>query len=199
MRLPRLSIAALALLIAATPFAEEPPTAAPPGASPTAPEAPPAPPAPAATPSAAPPAKASGEPASRRISVSAMAGGGSAFGNSYFLVGATVGYRLVAGLVAGLEGQYWMGSSPSIFKLAPQLTYVLALPGGTSPYLGAYYARWFVGSDLPDQSALGGRAGLQFLRGGPVAAGAGVAYEHLLDCTRDCDVWYPEAFVGASF
>lgn len=148
---------------------------------------------------APPPAPVQAQAASpRRESkwrASASIGAGSSYGNTYFLVGARIGRELAAGLALEIDGQYWAGESPSLGKLAPGITWY-------SPfrvYVGAYYARWFVGSGLPDQDAVGARAGYTLLSRGRTFAGVGVSYERVLDCSNNCDSWWPEASVGVSF
>ncbi len=124
-------------------------------------------------------------------------GAGSAFDQSYFVLGARVGYELALGLVLDVEGQWWMGSSPSLGKLAPGLTWYAPLP--FRPYVGAYYARWFIGSGGGAQDAVGGRAGVEVASAGPASLTVGAAYERLLSCSANCDSWWPEATVGLRF
>jgi hypothetical protein len=111
------------------------------------------------------------------------------------MVGARIGYELALGLTADLEGQYWAGQSPQLGKIAPGLTWYTPY----RVYAGAYYARWIVGSGLPDQDAVGGRAGITLASAGPAIVAAGVAYEHALDCSSNCDSWWPEASIGVRF
>jgi len=99
------------------------------------------------------------------------------------------------GFALELEGQYWAGQSPSLGKIAPGITWYAPF----RLYVGAYYARWFVGSGFPDQNAVGARAGYTLLSMGRTFAGVGVAYERALSCSSNCDSWWPEASVGVSF
>lgn len=180
----------------------EPQAVAPPPAMTAPQEAPPPaqvvapPPAPPQAPPPAPvPAEAAGPRRESKWRASASIGAGSSYGNTYFLVGARIGRELAAGLALEIDGQYWAGESPSLGKLAPGLTWY-------SPfrvYLGAYYARWFVGSGFPDQDAVGARAGYTLLSRGRTFAGVGVSYERALGCSSNCDSWWPEASVGVSF
>ena len=131
------------------------------------------------------------------MSLGLVIGGGSSYGQSYFLIGGRVGYGLGLGLEVSLDGQWWMGGTPSIGKLAPGLIWVAPLP--IRPYLGAYYAHWFVGSGYADEDAIGGRVGLIVGGAGRVSLAVGVAYEHALSCTVNCDAWFPEAMAGVTF
>ena len=152
-------------------------------------------PPPQAPPPAPVPAEAAGPRRESKWRASASIGAGSSYGNTYFLVGARIGRELAAGLALEIDGQYWAGETPSLGKLAPGLTWY-------SPfrvYLGAYYARWFVGSGFPDQDAVGARAGYTLLSRGRTFAGVGVSYERALGCSSNCDSWWPEASVGVSF
>jgi hypothetical protein len=113
-------------------------------------------------------------------------------------VSGSLDYRIVGGLEAGLCGQWWGSSSPTFGKAGPRLTWVLALPG-VSPYLGAYFAHWFGARDLPDQDAVGARAGAYYPVAPGVSAGLGIAWERLLDCASSCDAWIPEAHLSILF
>jgi hypothetical protein len=90
-----------------------------------------------------------------------------------------------------------MGSTPTIFKIGPGLTWYAPLPLG--PYLGGYYAHWFVSDNLGDQDSIGARGGLTLFSAGPTSLTAGIAYERRLSCSVDCDTWWPDAAVGISF
>ena len=140
-------------------------------------------------------AEAGRPPRESRWRLSASVGAGSSYGNTYFLIGARIGRELVGGLALEVDGQYWAGESPSLGKIAPGLTWYAPFRA----YVGAYYARWFVGSGFPDQDAVGARAGYTLLSRGRAFAGVGVAYEKALDCKSNCESWWPEASVGVSF
>ncbi len=129
--------------------------------------------------------------------VGASVGFGWAFDQSYFLLGARVGYELALGLVVDVEGQWWFGSSPSIGKLAPGLTWYAPLP--LRPYVGAYYARWFVGSGMDGQDAVGGRVGFEVASAGRASLTVGAVYERLLSCSSACDSVWPETTVALRF
>ncbi len=137
-------------------------------------------------------------PSHHHLRVAAMAGAGSAFGQTYFLFGARLGYELALGLELDLEGQWWTGASPGLGKIAPGLIWYAPLPL-IRPYVGAFYAHWFVGSGLGDQDALGWRAGLQVASAGPASVDIGFAYERLLSCAANCDSWWPEATASVRF
>jgi hypothetical protein len=55
-----------------------------------------------------------------RLGVSA--GGGSAYGQTYYELGGRLGYDLGFGLTPEVGLSYWGGSSPSFVQLAPGLT-----------------------------------------------------------------------------
>jgi hypothetical protein len=131
------------------------------------------------------------------VSLGLVVGGGSSYGQSYFLIGGRLGYGIGLGLELSLDGQWWMGGTPSMGKLAPGLIWVAPLP--FRPYLGAYYAHWFVSSGYADEDAIGGRVGLLLGGAGRVSLAVGVAYEHAFSCSLNCDVFFPEAMAGVSF
>jgi hypothetical protein len=132
------------------------------------------------------------------FSVGGSAGAAFAFGQTYYSLGARAGYGVGLGLELDLAGDYLGGATPALFKLSPGLTWYVPLPY-FKPYVGAFYSHWFVGSGLADQDSLGARAGITLLSAGPTSAGIGVAYERVMSCTRDCDIWRPEASARLSF
>ena len=150
---------------------------------------------PPAAPAQPPPAASAKQ--ERRWRVAVAAGAGSAYGQGYFFLGAGIGYDVAFGLFVNVDGQWWMGQTPSLGKIAPGLTWYA--PIALHPYVGAYYAHWFVSSGLADQNSLGGRVGLSVGSAGPAVVGFGVAYEHLLSCSVDCDSWWPEVSAGVAF
>ena len=177
----------------APPATYEPPSA--PAAQTPAP--PPAPQAAPAPPPAQAPAPAQPQRTSHPMSLALVVGGGTAYGQSYFLVGGRFGYGIGLGFELTLDGQWWTGAAPSLGKVAPGLIWVAPLP--LRPYLGAYYAHWFVGSDLPDDDAVGARAGIHLGGAGPAMLAIGVAYERVLSCSGECDSWWPEFMAGITF
>lgn len=175
---------------------QSPPEPAPQTLPPPPPQAAPPPPpqAPAPPP---PPGPARPAPKPHPVSLGLVIGGGSSYGQSYFLFGARVGYGIGLGLELSLDGQWWTGGTPSMGKLAPGLIWVAPLP--FRPYLGAYYAHWFLGSGYVDEDALGGRVGLIMGGAGRVSLAVGVAYEHAFSCSLNCDAFFPEAMASVSF
>jgi hypothetical protein len=143
-------------------------------------------------------AQAPGEIEPPRWRLSLGAGAGPAYGKNYVVADGAVAYRVVAGLELGVDGQWWGSSSPTFGKAGPRATYVLALPV-LSPYLGAYWAHWFGARALPDQDAVGVRAGAYYSIAPQLSAGLGMAYERLLDCLSSCDTWVPEAHLSVHF
>lgn len=169
----------------AAPLAVPPP---PPATAPPPTTPPPAAPAPAQAAPARPPRES-------HWRLSASVGAGTSYGETYFLVGARLGRDLALGFALEVDGQYWGGQTPSLSKIAPGITWYAPM----RLYVGAYYARWFVGSSYPDQNAVGARAGYTLLSAGRAFAAVGVAYEKVLDCRTSCESWWPEASVGVSF
>jgi hypothetical protein len=197
-RLPRLARCLAALLLSFPPTAlglepgrSEAPPGTPDGEDGTPPPA--REPAPPASPSASPVVPL--EPPRWRAAVSL--GSGTSSGHSYVMLGGLLGYEVAAGFELYLDGQYWGGAQPSLGRVAPGVNWYAPLP--FRPYLGAYYARSFVGGDQPDQDAVGGRAGLSLASAPRAALGAGLVWERLLDCSSGCDAWWPELSVGFRF
>ncbi|HXS18684.1 MAG TPA: hypothetical protein VN764_15910, partial [Polyangiaceae bacterium] len=125
------------------------------------------------------------------------------FGNdkSYMILGAGVGYYLVDGLEAGLEGQIWLFDEPTVGTVTPQVRYVLHMVPVIKPYVGTFYRRYMIGNDRDDFSSVGGRVGgILLLGGGRTFIGAGALYEHIIEDTDvlSSDEWYPEITIGIS-
>jgi len=51
-----------------------------------------------------------------------------------------------------------------------------------------------VGSGLPDQDGIGGRAGFSLGR----VVTFGVTYDHMFGCNQNCDAWTPQISAGLS-
>jgi len=186
---------------AATPAPPAPsPAASPPAAEVGAP-VPPAPPpvarpAPAAAPAAPQP---QGEPWFRRLRLSGYVGTAWSYGTTYLTLGVGVGYDVFAGLTPSLQASFWAGS-PSVWMLQPGVDWFVPLPGRIRPYVGAYWAHWFVSAGYEDRDAIGFRGGLSFAQLGPASMALGVAYEHVYSgCTTGCDYWYPQVSAGIGF
>jgi hypothetical protein len=199
---------AIALLLACEGAAAQylgPPQDAPPPPPPPPEEAspadePPPPPAPAPAPGVMAPATAATEPPEaslRRIRVWANLGATWTYGATYVNLGAGVGYVVYGGLLPTFDVTWSFGASPTILMLKPGLDWFLPLPGRIRPYVGAYYAHWFVGSGYPDQDAWGARGGFSFAQVGPAVFLIGIAYEHVFtNCWGTCSYWVPQIIAG---
>lgn len=132
------------------------------------------------------------------VRLSASAGVGRAYDQTYYALGGRVGYDLGAGLTPELGLTLWGGATPGFVQLAPGLTWYVPLPTFRA-YLGGFFAHDFVGSGFPDQDALGVRAGVGLAGAGPVGLSVGIAWARRLSCSADCDTWWPEAVAGVAF
>jgi len=124
-------------------------------------------------------------------------GVGVAYDQPYLTLGGLIGHQLGLGFEVELKGDYWFANTPRLFKLAPGLTWYAPLP--FSPYLGGYYAHWFVESPGADADSLGVRGGLTVLSTGAFSVSAGLAYERRLDCATNCSTLWPELMAGVTF
>ena len=182
------------------------PAAAPAAAAPAAvpPPPPPAQPAPVAQPASPPPAQ-SAKPAAAAAAPAPQGPSGKLYtwgalgttftaGQTYANLTVGAGYLLIrTGLAPNMELSYSFGQTPTIWALRPGVSWYMQIPV-LHPYLGAYYARWFVGSGQPDQNAVGARGGISLGR----FISLGATYERVLDCSRNCDAWSPVITAGAS-
>jgi hypothetical protein len=137
-----------------------------------------------------------------RMHFAVSAGSGSAFDESYFVLGIGASYYLVDGLSVGVHYESWSGADPDLSKLTGSLQYVFHQVQAAKPYLGGFYRRTDV-SGLPDLDSVGGRAGVYIGAGRNAYLGLGVVYESYLDCNetvyRSCDSTYGEVTFTIAF
>ncbi len=136
----------------------------------------------------------------RRLTV--LVGSGTAFDESYFIIGAGFGYYVADNLELGVDAESWSGGTYDITRVSPSVRYVLPARTEAKPYIGVFYQRTFI-SDLPDRDALGGRAGLFWLTGQRTYFGAGLVHIRTLNCEqslyRPCSDTYPEIVIAFRF
>jgi hypothetical protein len=156
------------------------------------------PPAPVARPGALPPAQESvPEWSVRRLRFWGTLGATFAYGQSAFSLGAGVGYFVYGGLLPSLDLGVAFGDSPTVFMLKPGLDWFLPVPGRVVPFVGGYYAHWFVSGGYLPQDAWGARAGFSFASVGPATFLLGIAYERVYtNCTGTCGYWVPQVAAG---
>jgi hypothetical protein len=136
-----------------------------------------------------------------RTRLSVGAGLSNSGTETYMQLGVGVGYYIADGLELGVNTDIWLIGDPTVVNVTPGLLYVFHMVRVVKPYVGAFYRHAFV-FDARDLDSIGGRAGL-YLVSGRVFFGAGVVYEHWLNCGSsrfiDCDEVYPEATIGVTF
>jgi hypothetical protein len=163
---------------------------------PTEPEEEPSPPP---RPSGAlPPAQESvPEWSARRLRLWGTLGATFAYGQAAVSLGAGVGYFVYGGILPTLDVGLSFGDAPTVFLLKPGLDWFLPVPGGVVPYVGGYYAHWFVSGGFLPQDAWGARGGVSFASMGPVTFLVGIAYERVFtNCTGTCAYWVPQVAAG---
>jgi opacity protein-like surface antigen len=137
-----------------------------------------------------------------RVHFAVTAGSGSAFDESYFVLGVGAAYYLVDGLGVGIHYEWWSGGDPDVTKLTGSVQYVFHQVQPVKPYLGGFYRRTDV-DRLPDLDSLGARAGVYIGAGRNAYIGLGVVYESYLDCEesiyRSCDSTYAEVTFTIAF
>lgn len=135
-----------------------------------------------------------------RVRIGVQLGAASSFNQTYFLLGASAGVFVLPGLEVGASFDSWLGNSPNITRLAPELRYVLDAIDVVKPYAGAFYRRWWIGDGYQDENSVGGRAGLIFVQGPHAYINAGAVYERFVSqCEVDCSFWYPELGIALIF
>ena len=137
-----------------------------------------------------------------RASLSVFGGSGSAFSQSYFVLGVGANYYVVQGLGLGLNFESWLGNTPGIYKLTPNVQYVFTQNPSVQPYVGVFYRRVFI-DDLSDLNSVGARAGAYLPVGPNTHFGLGGVYEKSLDCNKSsyhtCEDFYPEISFTVGF
>lgn len=120
----------------------------------------------------------------------------------YVVVGGGFGYFLADGLQIGVDGEGWLGNTPSLYKVAPQVLYVFHRFSSIKPYLGAFFRRTFY-EDFPDRESFGGRAGIVSSVSGNLYTTFGIVYEEYINYDElrygRYAHWYPEFGVTVSF
>jgi len=144
-----------------------------------------------------PPQAAVPEWSVRRLRIWGTLGATFASGQGAVGIGAGVGYFVYGGLLPTLDLSVAFGSSPTVFLVKPGLDWFLPVPGSVVPYVGGYYAHWFVSSGLPAQDAWGVRGGFSFASVGPVTFLLGIAYERVFtNCSGTCGYLVPQVAAG---
>jgi hypothetical protein len=122
------------------------------------------------------------------------AGGGTAYNNSYTILGVGAHYFVVDGLALGLSYEHWSGANPGITQVTPSVLYVFYQGASIKPYIGAFYRHTSVSGRTSFNSA-GMRAGGYVNAGRHTALGAGLVAENYMNCQPafgTCSQVYPE-------
>lgn len=137
-----------------------------------------------------------------RTQLSIFGGGGSAFSQSYLILGVGANYYVLEGLGLGLNFESWFGNTPGIYKLTPNVQYVFTQVPSVQPYVGVFFRHTFIES-LSDLNSVGMRGGAYLPVGPNVHLGLGGVYESYLDCNESsyhsCSDLYPEISFTISF
>jgi len=155
----------------------------------------------------APPASAQtvgGAFSAGRTELSVTGGSGSAFNNTYLILGVGAAFYVVDGLNVGLGAQGWFGGDPRIYNVTPSIEYVFYKVPTVKPYIGAFYRRTFI-DGLPDLDSTGLRAGIYMEAGPRNYFGFGLVHQSFKDCDKrvyvnlNCDSNYLEVSFKFSF
>ena len=139
-----------------------------------------------------------------RVHVAAAVGSGSAFDQSYLILGVGASYYLLDGLNVGLFVESWTGASPHLTTVTPSVQYVLYQVPTVKPYLGVFYRRTSI-EDRADINSDGVRAGVYIQAARNAYIGFGGVYESYLDCNnartvfKSCSTTYPEVSLTFAF
>lgn len=132
---------------------------------------------------------------------SLMVGAGTAFNQSYTVIGAGIDYFVMDGLQLGVDAQVWSGGDRSIKKISPQARYVLDFGSPIQPYVGVFYRKTYI-DNFEDLESVGGRAGVYLQSNGSYTVSAGYVFESYKNCNNtsfsDCTDSYPEVTLSIS-
>lgn len=130
---------------------------------------------------------------------SLVIGAGTAFNQSYTIVGGGLDYFVLHGLQLGVDAQAWYGGDNSIYKVSPQLRYVLDTGSSLKPYVGAFYRKTFI-ENFDNLESTGGRVGAYINTGASTQMSAGYVFENYLNCDNsvfnNCSDSYPELTIS---
>jgi hypothetical protein len=137
-----------------------------------------------------------------RLRLSAYGGAAGALDQTYALLGIGAGYFIANGLEVGVDGEGWFGNDPTIYKVTPQIRYVLYRMERLNPYVGAFYRRTMY-EGITDLDSYGARVGAYLPLGGRGYAGFGYVFEKLAECDdriySSCSSEYPEISFSIGF
>ncbi len=128
-------------------------------------------------------------------------GSGTAYNNSYLILGVGAHYYVVDGLALGLSYENWSGGTPGISQITPSVQYVFFAASSVKPYVGVFFRHTAVSGQSGFNSA-GVRGGAYLHASGHTAIGVGVVAENYMNCQRafgPCSQAYPEISVIFSF
>jgi hypothetical protein len=119
---------------------------------------------------------------------------------TYTVISGRLGYYFVRDFEGSVALEAWRGNDPKLYKVVPELRYVLPLNPRANPYGAVFLSRTFY-DGLPDRYTYGVRAGVYFTLNRGSRLGVGVVHERIESCDpgtyRDCRQNYPE--VGLHF
>jgi hypothetical protein len=135
-----------------------------------------------------------------KIRVGFYGGAGNTYSQTYFILGAGAGYYVLNGLEVGVDVEGWLLNDPNIWKVTPQVRYVLWQMDPIRPYVGAFWRQTYVDDPFRDYDSWGARGGIAYRKGGNYLA-LGVVYEKFNDShgIGDDYVIYPEIAFWISF
>ncbi len=135
-----------------------------------------------------------------KIRVGFYGGAGNTYSQTYFILGAGAGYYVLNGLEVGVDVEGWLLNDPNIWKVTPQVRYVLWQISPIRPYVGAFWRQTYVDDPFSDYDSYGARGGIAYRKGGNYLA-LGVVYEKFNDFhgIGDDYVIYPEIAFWISF
>ena len=136
-------------------------------------------------------------------SASFSLGTGEQFDKNYTVLSGRYGKFFVDQFEASIGLELWRGSSPSIYKIIPELRYVSAAGQTFKPYGAAFLSRTIYSNDVSSHNSYGVRGGLYYVIDRSAYIGAGLVHERQESCDRavmtDCNQTRPEVTLHFRF
>lgn len=136
-------------------------------------------------------------------SASFSLGTGDQFGKDYTVLSGRYGKFFVEQFEASIGLELWRGSSPSIYKIIPELRYVSATGQTFKPYAAAFLSRTIYSNDVSSHNSYGVRGGMYYVLDRSTYIGAGLVHERQESCDRavmtDCNQTRPEVTLHFRF
>lgn len=125
------------------------------------------------------------------------------FNKDYTVISGRYGRFFVPQFEASVGLELWRGSSPSVYKIIPELRYVSAAGQTFKPYAAVFLSRTIYSNSVSSHNTYGVRGGVYYVLDSNTYLGLGLVHERQESCDRsvmtDCDRTNPEVTLQFRF